>query len=145
MERVSLLGGLQAPESRLARFSRHRTGYGVHCRAMCGRYRLTSVERIGERLEAEELEEFLTLNLLLRSEIMNPAIFEVLPHPKHPGDWMLKAGHGVPFDLWYGRKEYAVSYAEWVAREMDRAEIRVLNRDGSLAERLILEKGNRVA
>jgi hypothetical protein len=47
---------------------------------------------------------------------MNPAIFEVLPHPKHLGDWMLKAGHGVPFDLWYGRKEYAVSYAEWVAR-----------------------------
>ena len=27
----------------------------------------------------------------------------------------------------------AVSYAEWVAREVDEAEIRVYNRDGSLA------------
>jgi hypothetical protein len=35
---------------------------------------------------------------------------------------------------------FAVNYAEWVAREMERAEIRVYNRDGSLAERRIVGK-----
>jgi hypothetical protein len=36
--------------------------------------------------------------------------------------------------LWYRDREHAVSYAEWVSRELDRAEIQVYNKDGSLAE-----------
>jgi hypothetical protein len=41
-------------------------------------------------------------------------------------------------------REHAVSYAEWIARELDRAEIRVYNPDGSLAERRVIDNaGNR--
>jgi hypothetical protein len=60
--------------------------------------------------------------------------FEIVPHPRYRDDWLLKPNRGAPFGLWYGDRAHAVSYAEWVAREVDRAEIRVLNRDGTLAE-----------
>jgi len=36
-------------------------------------------------------------------------------------------------------REHAVSYAEWVARELDRVKIRVYNRDGGLAERRVID------
>lgn len=60
--------------------------------------------------------------------------FEIVPHPHFRGDWLLKRSRGAPFGLWYRDRDHAVSYAEWVAREVDRAEIRVFNRDGTLAE-----------
>jgi len=42
--------------------------------------------------------------------------------------------------LWYRERQFAVSYAEWLAREAERAEIRVYNQDGSLAESRIISK-----
>ena len=39
-----------------------------------------------------------------------------------------------PFGLWYQDLEHAISYPAWAAREADRAEVRVFNRDGTLAE-----------
>ena len=60
--------------------------------------------------------------------------FEIVPYSRSRGEWLLKPCRGAPFGLRYRDREYAVSYAEWVAREMDRAEIRVFNRDGTLAE-----------
>jgi hypothetical protein len=60
--------------------------------------------------------------------------FEVVPHPLHRDDWLLKPSARIPFGLWYRQRRSAVSYAEWVAREVDRAEIWIYNRDGSLAE-----------
>ena len=67
-----------------------------------------------------------------------PVNFEIVPHPKFRSDWFLKPTRGAPFGLWYRDRAEAVSYAEWIAREVDRAEIRVYNRDGSLAERRII-------
>jgi hypothetical protein len=31
---------------------------------------------------------------------LDVTIFEIVPHPQHPGDWLLKPyhGHGVPLD-----------------------------------------------
>jgi len=60
--------------------------------------------------------------------------FEAVPHPLHRGDWFLKPTACIPFGLWYRERRSAVRYAEWVAREVDRAEIWIYNRDGSLAE-----------
>jgi hypothetical protein len=37
--------------------------------------------------------------------------------------------------LWYRDREHAVSYAEWVSQELDRAEILIHNMDGMLADR----------
>lgn len=59
---------------------------------------------------------------------------EIVPHPRSRRDWLLKPNRGAPFGLWYRDRADAVSYAEWVAREVDRAEIRIFNRDGTLAE-----------
>jgi hypothetical protein len=64
--------------------------------------------------------------------------FEVVPHPLHRGDWLLKPSWGLPYGLWYREKQFAVNYAEWMAREVDRAEIWIYNRDGSLSERRIV-------
>jgi hypothetical protein len=65
---------------------------------------------------------------------MQTPTFEIVPHPRSRGDWLLKPNRGAPFGLWYRNCGHAVSYAEWVAREMDAAEIRVFDRDGALAE-----------
>jgi hypothetical protein len=64
--------------------------------------------------------------------------FEIVPHPRSRGDWLLKPCRSAPFGLWYRDREHAISYAEWVAREGDRAEILVFNRDGTLAERRVV-------
>jgi hypothetical protein len=70
--------------------------------------------------------------------------FEIVPHPRYGGDWLLKPTRGAPFGLRYRDRAYAVSYAEWVAREVDTAEIRVFNRDGTLAEiRVVGRTGGR--
>jgi hypothetical protein len=70
--------------------------------------------------------------------------FEIVPHPRYRGDCLLKPTRGAPFGLWYRDRAYAVSYAEWVAREVDSAEIRVFNRDGTLAEsRVVGRSGSR--
>jgi len=66
--------------------------------------------------------------------------FEVIPHPRYRGDWLLKPTWGVPFGLWYRDRQFATSYAEWLAREMKTAEIRVYNRDGSLVESRTISK-----
>jgi hypothetical protein len=47
---------------------------------------------------------------------------------------------GVPFGLWYRDRRFAISYAEWLAREVETAEIRVYNRDGSLVESRTISK-----
>ena len=60
--------------------------------------------------------------------------FEIVPHPRYRGDWLLKPNQRVPFGLWYKELRYAINYVRWSARQVDRAEIRVFNRDGSLAE-----------
>jgi hypothetical protein len=65
-------------------------------------------------------------------------LFEIAPHPRFRGDWLLKPTRGAPFGLWYRDRAQAVSYAEWVARELDRAELRVYNADGSLAEQRLI-------
>lgn len=62
-----------------------------------------------------------------------PVSFDIVPHPRCRGEWLLKPARGVPLDLWYRDRDHAIS-AEWVAREVDLAEIRVFNRDGTLAE-----------
>ena len=64
---------------------------------------------------------------------MQTITFAIVSHPRSRGDWMLKPNRGAPFGLWYRDRDHAVSYAEWVARELDRAEINVFNRDGTLA------------
>jgi hypothetical protein len=69
--------------------------------------------------------------------------FEVVPHPLHRGDWLLKPTARIPFGLWYRERQSAVSYAEWVAREVDGAEIWIYNRDGSLAETREVGKATR--
>jgi hypothetical protein len=70
-----------------------------------------------------------------------PVILEIIPHPRYRGDWLLKPTRGVPFGLCYGERAHAVSHAEWITREVDRAEIRVFKRDGTLAERRERRKG----
>ena len=65
---------------------------------------------------------------------MRHLTFEIVPHPRSRGDWLLKPGRCAPFGLWYRDLEHTISYAAWAAREADRAEIRVLNRDGTLAQ-----------
>ena len=72
-----------------------------------------------------------------------PANFDIIPHPKFRGDWFLKPARGAPFGLWYRDRAQAVSYAEWVAREVDRAEIWVYNWDGSLAECRVVDNAGR--
>ena len=47
---------------------------------------------------------------------MTHACFEIVPHPRSPGEWLLKPTRGVPFGLWYRDRAHAVSYAEWLAR-----------------------------
>jgi hypothetical protein len=66
--------------------------------------------------------------------------FEVIPHPRFRGDWLLKPTAGAPCGLWYRDRQFAVSYAEWPAREAERAEIRVYNQDGSLAESRVIRR-----
>ena len=64
----------------------------------------------------------------------NHICLEMIPHPRCRGDWFLKPSWGAPSGLWYRERQFAVSYAEWLAREAERAEIRVYNQDGSLSE-----------
>jgi hypothetical protein len=75
----------------------------------------------------------------LRSEAetkkANGSRFEIVAQTHLRGGWFLKPTRGVPFGLWHGDRAHAVSYAEWVAREVGRAEIIVRNRDGTLADR----------
>ena len=66
--------------------------------------------------------------------------FEVIPHPRFRGDWLLKPAWGAPFGLWYRDRQFAISYAEWLAREVETAEIRVYKRDGSLVESRTISK-----
>ena len=66
-----------------------------------------------------------------------PVVFEVIPHPHHRGEWLLKPTRGAPFGLWYRERAHAVSYAEWVAREVDCAEILVRNTDGRIERRIV--------
>jgi hypothetical protein len=66
--------------------------------------------------------------------------FEVIPHPRFRGDWLLKPAWGAPCGLWYRERQFAVSYAEWLPRELEAAEIRVYNRDGSLAESRVIRR-----
>ena len=66
--------------------------------------------------------------------------FEVIPHPRFRGDWLLKPTSGAPCGLWYRDRQFAVSDAEWLAREAERAEIRVYNQDGSLAESRVIRR-----
>jgi hypothetical protein len=63
-----------------------------------------------------------------------PVSFDIVPHPRCRGEWWLKPARGAPFGLWYRDRDHAISYAEWVAREVDLAQIRVFNRGGTLAE-----------
>jgi len=67
--------------------------------------------------------------------------FEVIPHPRCRGDWFLKPCWGAPSGLWYRERQFAINYAEWVARELEPAQIRVYNRDGSLAESRVIRRG----
>jgi hypothetical protein len=64
--------------------------------------------------------------------------FEIVPHPRSRSDWLLEPSRFAPFGLWYRDLEHAISYAAWAAPEADRAEIRVSNRDGTLAERRVV-------
>jgi hypothetical protein len=70
---------------------------------------------------------------------MSESIFEIIPHPRHPGDWLLKPCRGAPYGLWYGNLQYAISYAEWAAQDLENAEIRVYKRGGVLQERRIVK------
>jgi hypothetical protein len=70
---------------------------------------------------------------------MSESVFEIVPHPQRPGDWLLKPCRGAPYGLWYGNLQYAISYTEWAARDLESAEIRVYKRDGSLQERRIVK------
>jgi len=45
---------------------------------------------------------------------------------------------GALFGLWYRDRQFAISYAEWLAREVEIAEIRVYNRDGSLSHSRVI-------
>jgi hypothetical protein len=53
---------------------------------------------------------------------------------------VLKPTKGAPFGLWYRNREYAVSYAAWIARELDSAETRNYGRDGTLEDRRVFER-----
>src|SRR5215472_11596956 len=44
-----------------------------------------------------------------------PAMDVTVFHPRHPADCLLKPCRGAPYGLWYGNREYAIHYAEWVA------------------------------
>ena len=66
--------------------------------------------------------------------------FQVIPHPRFRGDWFLKPTWGAPFGLRYRDRQFAINYAEWLAREVETAEIRVYNRDGSLADRRVITR-----
>ena len=66
-----------------------------------------------------------------------PVVFEVIPHPHHRCEWLLKPTTRRAFGLWYRERAHAVSYAEWVAREVDCAEILIRNTDGSLERRIL--------
>ncbi|MGO9274372.1 MAG: hypothetical protein ACLQOO_29765 [Terriglobia bacterium] len=65
---------------------------------------------------------------------MQHLTFEIVPHPRSRGDWLLKPSRFAPFGLWYRDLEHAISYAAWAARGADCAEVRVFSRDGTLAE-----------
>jgi hypothetical protein len=71
--------------------------------------------------------------------IRQTVTFEIIPHPRSRGDWLLKPTRGAPFGLWYRDRAHAVSYAEWVARELESAEILFCNRDGSVADVRVVE------
>jgi hypothetical protein len=43
---------------------------------------------------------------------------EVIPHRRFRGDWLLKPTWGAPFGLWYRDRQFAINYAEWLAREV---------------------------
>jgi len=58
-----------------------------------------------------------------------------IPVPR--GDWLLKPSRGAPFGLWYRDRDQP-SATRNGSREMDRAEIRVFNRDGILTERRVV-------
>ena len=44
---------------------------------------------------------------------------EIIPHPRFRVDWLLKPSWGAPFGLWYRDRQFAISYAEWPAREAE--------------------------
>jgi hypothetical protein len=70
---------------------------------------------------------------------MSITVLEIVPHPRHPRDWLLKPCRSAPHGLWYGELRQAISYAKWAARDLENAEIRVYKRDGSLQERQVLK------
>ena len=74
---------------------------------------------------------------------MRECVFEIIPHPRHPGDWLLKPCRGAPYGLSYGNLDYAIHYAEWVAQDCENAEIRVYKRGGVLKERRIMKGDSR--
>ena len=51
-------------------------------------------------------------------------LIEVVPHPKIRCAWLVKAAGLLPYPVWYKSKQYAVSYAEWLAKD-SKAELRV--------------------
>jgi hypothetical protein len=68
---------------------------------------------------------------------MDVTVFEIVPDRRDV--WVLKPCHGAPYGLRYRELWQAISYAEWVARDFENAEIRVYNRDGTLKERQVLK------
>jgi hypothetical protein len=55
---------------------------------------------------------------------MKPLLIEVIPHPRIRGDWLVKSEGLLPYPVWYKNKDYAISYAQWLARD-NQAEVRV--------------------
>jgi hypothetical protein len=78
--------------------------------------------------------------IMAPESVRQTVTFEVVPHPRSRGDWFLKPTWGAPFGLWYRDRQFAINYAEWLAREVQTAEIRVYNRDGSLAGNRVISK-----
>ena len=48
-----------------------------------------------------------------------------------------EADASAPFGLWYRERAHAISYAEWVARAVDSAEIVVRSTDGGVERRAV--------
>ena len=70
---------------------------------------------------------------------MSPTLFEIIPHPQHRGQWLLKPNECLPYGLWYRELRHAINYAEWSARDLENAEIRVYERGGILQETRVLK------
>ena len=54
---------------------------------------------------------------------MNHIVFEIVPHLRSHGDWLLRLTRGAPFGMWFREGKHAESYAKWVAQELERAEV----------------------